>query len=465
MIDQNGIKNSNLISSFEQDLSYKSREDCASKVHKTADTEIKIITHIEDFDALEKQWNELAWKSNTDIFQTFEWNRIWWNHFGTNKKLHIFTVSRGDILIGIAPFFEDDVSLFGLKIYSGLRFLGSFLIQPEGKPLVGSISYSDYLGCIIEPGNERDFYQLLLQYFKRIKTTFSEIILDEVSEESGLFTTMVPLLAEKEYGLEFKIIKASSCPIIQLNSTWEAYLKTMSVKDRYNARRYNKRSKKGDHKAFKVEKIKQAEDLPSVLSDFFRMHQLQWNNRGFAGTFLESRMHNFFLEITKSFHKKNWVQFNMAIPIEEETKIVAIDVLITYKNKISLMHRGMDENPLYKKQGPGNVLLYSKLQEAINDGVKVFDMLRGTEEFKLRMATKIIQNHKIIINSDNDFRGLLPLIVKKYLKIKRQLRLEGLHIKIVLGGKPFYKGIKDYIDFLITRIKSKSSSLKEESTK
>ncbi len=143
----------------------------------------------------------------------------------------------------------------------------------------------------------------------------------------------------------------------------------------------------------------------------------------------------------------------MAVPVEEDEKYAAIDVLITYKNRVYLMHRGMDEDPLYRKEGPGNVLLYASLNEAINNGVKVFDMLRGTEEFKLRVATKINQNKKIIFSSDYKMARLLPGLVKKYLRIVRQLRMEELHIIILFDGKSYFKGMSDYLQFLHRRIK------------
>lgn len=454
MIGQNEIKEPYPMPAFGEDVSDRSQNEDISQGTDTEHTEIKIISHIEDFEALEQEWDELALKSDTHIFQTFEWNRIWWKHFGDNRKLHIVAVFSGNKLAGIAPLFEDDVTLFGHKVYSCLRFIGSYVSQPEGEPLVGRISYSDYLDCIIQPGYEQLFYLLMLQHLDEIDSVFDEIILDEVSKESSVCNTMIPLMALSNYGLSYKIKQASSSPVIQLDSTWKSYLDSMSVKDRYNARRYYKRSKQGSKRVFRIEKIKHSGELPGVLEDFIRMHQQQWNNRGFPGTFSEKRMLDFFMEIAGSFHEKDWIEFNMAVPAEKaDLKYVAVDVFLTYKNKVYLMHRGMDEDPLYRKQGPGNVLLYARLHEAINDGVKVFDMLRGTEEFKLRLATKINQNKKIIVGSNYKTGRILYGLVKKYLTIIRHIRMEELHIEIVFSGKSFFKGVTDYTQFLYSRIK------------
>lgn len=455
MIDQNEITEPHQVNSNGESIIKKNRTGNFTKQPYSGHTEIKIITQEYDFDALEQDWNDLTGKADAHIFQTFEWNRIWWKHFGAGKRLHILALYSGNKLVGIAPLFEDNVTLFGLNAYNCLRFLGSYVSQPEGESLKGCIPYSDYLDCIIHPRYERLFSKRILQYFKEVKSEYDEIILDEVPEKSALWNRMVPLIAKSNTGLNYRTDKASSSPEIQLNSTWDEYLNSLNVKDRYNARRYYKRSKRGNRKAFKIEKTEHPEEIHDLLNDFFRMHQQQWNSRGFAGTFSEIRMRDFLTEIAASFYEKGRIEINKAIPDKTDKKYVAMDIYLSYKNRVYLMHRGMEENSVYRKHGPGNVLLYARLKEAIDDGMQVVDMLRGTEEFKLRMATKINQNRRITILSGYKNERVLPYLVKKYLNIIRHIRTEELQIVIGFYGKPFIKGASDYIQFLHRRIKHK----------
>ncbi len=426
-------------------------------LHKRLEEEIKvkIITQTDDFDAFEQEWTELVRESNTHVYQTYEWNRIWWKHFGTKKNLHIVALYKGNKLVAIAPLFEDDVTLFGRKVYSCLRFLGSYVSQPKGEPLLGTVSYSDYLDCIIHPGFEKIFYKLILKHFKEIKSEFDEIVFDEVSSKSAISKMMIPQMEKINYEWSYKIEQASSSPVIQLDSTWDAYLNSMNAKERYNVRRYYKRSI-GNTKIFNIKKAEHAEELSGVVAEFIRMHQEQWNSRGLPGTFSEKRMHDFFIEVTKSFYDKDWMEFNLAVPVGEGKKIVAVDVLLTYKNRVYLMHRGMDENPRYRKQGPGNVLLYARLNEAIKDGVEVFDMLRGSEEFKLRMATKVNQNKKITIVSGSKKGRVFSGLVKRILKVVSEGRGEISHLKLVFNDKPLFEGLTDYKQFLLRRIEHRS---------
>ena len=458
MINEYEITEPGYIDAFDKEAFTEPQKEDTEGISGDGRAGIKIITHTSEFDELEDEWTELARESDTDVFQTYEWNRIWWDHFGQGKQLHIFTVYTEGCLAGIAPFFEDDVALFGIKSYTCLRFLGSYVTQPEGKPLSGSIPYSDYLDCIIRPGLETVFYEQLLHHFKEVLSSGHEIVLDEIPEESAILNTMIPLLGNKSQGLNCEIAEGSSSPVIQLCSSWDAYLKSLSVKDRYNARRYLKRSKKGKAIVFEVKKSNHPDELTGLQEAFIRLHQQQWNNRGFSGTFSEQRMHNFFIDISTSFYEKQWLEFNYAVPADAHNQIVAVDVLIKYKDKIYLLHRGLDENPLHKKKGPGNVLLYSRLNEAIYDGVKAFEMLRGSEEFKLRMATKINRNKKIRIYPGSSARRLSSALVKKYMKLTHHIRMEKSHVRLILGNKPLFSGISEYVQFLQGRIKHKFSN-------
>lgn len=454
-MDQTDIKHPDSISLFEKSISEILQISDDRKRTENGHLEIKIITNIAAFEALEEPWKELASKSNTHIFQTYEWNRIWWKHFGKNKKLHIVTISTGNKLVGIAPLFEDDITFFGRKLYSCLRFLGSYVSQPEGEPLTGRIPYSDYLDFIIHPGYEQIFVQWILDHFNEEKSEIDEFILDEVPDESAIRNTMIPLLARGAYGLSYKLNQASSSPVILLDSTWEAYLNSMNAKERYNTRRYYNRSKPGNTKGFNIERIKRVEELPGVLTDLMNMHQKQWNNRGFPGTFSEKRMRDFIMDIATSFYKNRWMHFNMAIPEGNHGNYVAIDMLITYNKRVSLMHRCMDEDSLFRKQGPGNVLLYTQLNESFNDGYEVFDMLRGSEKFKLRMSTKIKQNKNIVLFDRSNKKGIIPLIANKYIKATSRIRTEKSQLIHVFNGESTIKGIDDYIRFLYKRFKQK----------
>src|SRR2546425_10514754 len=78
---------------------------------------LRVVENAREFDALEGEWNALLEKSAASVFQSFEWQRTWWKHFGErreNARLHIVTVRVDDGLIALAPFYVDHVRTLGV---------------------------------------------------------------------------------------------------------------------------------------------------------------------------------------------------------------------------------------------------------------------------------------------------------------------------------------------------------------
>ena len=69
--------------------------------------ELHEVTTLAGFDALRCEWNQLVDRLELPSpFQTWEWNRAWWNHFGEGRSLLILEFRRAGQLVGIAPFFR-----------------------------------------------------------------------------------------------------------------------------------------------------------------------------------------------------------------------------------------------------------------------------------------------------------------------------------------------------------------------
>ena len=64
---------------------------------------IREISDYSDFSKMADSWNTLLASSNHSIFATWEWQSIWWKHFGNNRKLKILIAEENNETIGIAP--------------------------------------------------------------------------------------------------------------------------------------------------------------------------------------------------------------------------------------------------------------------------------------------------------------------------------------------------------------------------
>ena len=79
---------------------------------------IEVVTDQNTFDSLRDNWNTLADAAPVTIYQTFEWQYLWWRHFGAHasRRLHLILFRHFGRLVGIAPFFLEITSLVGLPL-------------------------------------------------------------------------------------------------------------------------------------------------------------------------------------------------------------------------------------------------------------------------------------------------------------------------------------------------------------
>ncbi|MEX1063080.1 MAG: GNAT family N-acetyltransferase [Balneolaceae bacterium] len=410
---------------------------------------VKTITTEGQFDALKPQWIELADKAESHVFQTFQWSRTWWKHFGKKGQLNILLFFDGDKLAGIAPLFRDTVEWAGIEITSCLRFLGSNVSQPK-EEMIGLISYTDYLDFIIVPGYERAVTAQMLRYLKGNRLPFDEILLENISETSGLWGTLISTL--QNHGIPFIIDESTSSQLINTSQTWEEYLASLDNGKRYKARLHWKRANKTDRKVFDIKEAASGEEAGICFEQLVKMHQKKWNRIGSLGTFYEKSNYEFHKEITRKFFEEGWLQLKLAIPVEKKNACAAIDLNYRYKNRIYCIHRAVDdESPFYSK-GPGNVLLNVILEEATRGQTVTYDFMRGNEYYKRSVADETIKTRSISIESTGKWRMAKSRVIKKIIYFKRRISRKLKLLEMMLGDKTVWTGTREFMSLLTKRL-------------
>lgn len=413
----------------------------------------RFITDSAEFDDLEIQWEELANNSDSTIFQTFQWNRTWWKHFGTEGQLHLILLLHGEKLVGIAPMFKDTVQLVGSQAYLCLRFLGSNVSQPKRGDLLGLISYTDYLDVIIRPGYENVVCKSLLNHFLTTTVDYDEIILDVVPENSFLWRQLIPLLKQRK--IQFHIEDRSGSQMIQLDCKWEEYLMSISKNRRSHARRALKRLYDNEQKIFKVCEVREENQVLPYFETLADLHQRRWNREGSLGAFAEKTNYEFHKEIALRFFRKGWLQMNILMPIENQDENVAIDMNYRYKNRLYGIHCALNVDSEYYNHGPGTVLLNTTLKDVAESQLEYYDFLRGSEEYKLKLSNKTSRNRNIIIrNPRREPRNIIK-IVKYYVLTRRRLFREWRQFLLFFTTDSYLKGLMNYIRFFYNKVSVK----------
>ena len=146
---------------------------------------LDIVTTESGFDALEDEWTELVTGCSAGIFQTFEWARTWWKHFGNARQaeLNILILKRNGDTVAIAPLFREVISIVGLVKAVRLCFIGR--------------KDSDYLDIITRNDVQEEVYIVLADYFSKNKDSWDLIFLEDVPDRSPTHVLLPRVLVQK----------------------------------------------------------------------------------------------------------------------------------------------------------------------------------------------------------------------------------------------------------------------------
>jgi len=75
----------------------------------SGDLKWSIYTSFDQARHLQQSWDKFVQEVSGDIFSTYDWCAIWWGHFGHGRKLEIHVATVGDELVGIFPLFRETI--------------------------------------------------------------------------------------------------------------------------------------------------------------------------------------------------------------------------------------------------------------------------------------------------------------------------------------------------------------------
>ena len=304
-----------------------------------------------------KEWNALLSCSDQNIpFLTHQWFDAWWQSFGQDGVLEIvFIRDESGSLAGIAP-----LLVAGEK----LRFIASHEVT----------DYCDFISCV---DKRIEIYENLLDHFFRNFSQYSCIELISIPESSHTLS-LLPRLAAK-HDLICVIEESESVPTLTLPGSYQEYIMSLGRKNRHELRRkIRKLESLGD---IRVEQISMPEKLKPAIQEFISLHkksslskQKFWQERGMSG---------FFEMLADLFSSVNWVELDM---LYSENRLIAALLNFLLEDTVYFYNIAYDLD--YAAYSPGFYLFDHSIEQAILQGKKVADFLRGREKYKYFFGAK-----------------------------------------------------------------------------
>jgi len=325
---------------------------------------LEIIRSTQEMEKYAKEWNELLYKSASDVpFLRHEYLDTWWRTMGGGEWSggELYTIidrsSSGEIL-GIAPFFITE------------NHIGETALM-----FLGSVEISDYLDLIAPPDHIGKFVGHLVDHLETLEASdWQTIDLYNILESSPTISHLKERASEKRWTyLEEQL---QPCPIITLPGDWESYLAGISKKQRHEIRRKLRRAENypGGVRWYIVE---DETTLNSEIDSLINLMGQDPQKAKFLSDAMVSQMHT----LVHAAFKEGWLQLAF---LEVGGTKVAVYFNFDYGNRIWVYNSGLDFN--YRELSPGWVLLANLLRWANDHKRAAFDFMRGDEAYKMRFG-------------------------------------------------------------------------------
>lgn len=301
-----------------------------------------------------RNWDRLLRGSAVNVpFLTWQWQTLWWQHFGDAGALRLFMA-------------ED-----GTGEPAGA--LPMMWVAERTLHFVGGVDISDYLDLLALRGREEEVWKACLAALA--ETEWAALDFHCVPSASPTLSVL-PVLAGAQ-GFRVRVEREARCPLLDLPNDWKTYLAGLDGKARHELRRKLRRCERSYPDA-RARLVPEAE-LEAALDAFFVLHRKSSEGKA---RFMDTRMEAFFRIAAAAFAREGWLR----LWILEAPRPLAAILCFDYGETVSLYNSGFD--PEARAASPGIVLIAHAIQDAIQRGRRRFDFLRGEEAYKYDFGAK-----------------------------------------------------------------------------
>ncbi len=337
-----------------------------------------LISTEEDFFALEAQWNRLVERSATSsVFQTFAWQATWWRFFGRGQELRIIKVEQEGELVGLLPLYierrTDLLPAVGLR---RLRLVG-----------YGGDTAPDDLGVILAGPDPDGAMCALMEELHTLRNEWDIALLEDLHPDSPL----IPLVQE-QMGDRVDLDDGVRISYAELPDSWEAFLAGCSQRRRWKLRRG--RTKLAEQCPYRFLLVKTEEELRTYYPELVRLHRDRWKESPELGGFSTTAYVEFHREVTAAMLKQDCLRLMFLIN-EDETPIAA-NYCYHWRGAFYGFQMGFALDHQHLRVG--EVLMCHAIEQAIDEGMGIFDMLRGEHDYKQWLTSGYRQRKTLLVH-------------------------------------------------------------------
>jgi CelD/BcsL family acetyltransferase involved in cellulose biosynthesis len=322
----------------------------ASEIGSKIEEEAYRVTR-ENLDGLFPYWLDSRSQLKWDCLFVFPpWLKTWWEIFGAGLAPWLVGVRQGDDLIGIAP----------------------LQVKEREARFIGDPDVCDYLDFPVAAGREGEFFWVLIEQLRQ--HGIERLDLGPVRADSTVMRGLPGVAEKRKCKISFQREDVSY--EMPLPGTWEDYLAGLAGTERHEIRRKLRRLQEAARIEFRL-----VEDVQGVRQGMDTFLGLFGSSRPDKSAFLTSQRACFFRSLAEAMAEAGLLRLSF---LELDTKPVAAAMCFDDQSRVYLYNNGYDNS--LRSLSVGLLSKVLSIREAIREGRKKYDFLKGAEAYKRRLG-------------------------------------------------------------------------------
>jgi CelD/BcsL family acetyltransferase involved in cellulose biosynthesis len=301
---------------------------------------------VDRLDSLSGDWTRLAAASG-NLFATWEWNELWWRHYGRGRRLRVAVTGREDEIEAIVPLF-----LWSKGPVRTLRLIGH--------------GHGDRLGPVCRHDDA--------------ETAGQAMRLALAAEPHDVFVgDWVAGDRDWAHVLGGRVVRRTGYPILRFREgSWAEFLAARSHRFRKTVRnRRNRLERKHDVSI----RYADSATLESDLDAAFRLHRARF--REHPGCNFCGEHEAFQREFAGLAVERGWLRLLL---LEVDGEPVCCEYGFLFENAYFAYQGGRD--PAWDRASVGFLLEVESIRRALEEGAPEYRFLGGEEDYKYRLPTE-----------------------------------------------------------------------------
>lgn len=328
--------------------------------------QVTCIDTAEGFQVLREEWGSLVeTAAKASVFTTWEWQHVWWRHYGAGRPLRLLVAREEGRLLGLLPlYFQPVTPLAGLTVWL-MRLIGT-----------GGDTSPDYLEPPLMPGREGEVARALVEAALTLPG-WDVLAWTDLEPEGPVGVAASQALRASR--LPNRRGTSARISFVPLPSSWDGYLEGLSRDRRYTIRSTRRKFEREPGARFFV--WDDPARLDAAIDCLIELHHQRWQARSTEHAFASATYNSFHRAVMHACHERGWLRL---YAMERAGETIAMYYCYSFRDTVYYFQGGFD--PRYENLRPGLCLMGYAIEHAISEGHGVFDMLRGEYEYKKQWA-------------------------------------------------------------------------------